>query len=612
MLRVCAIGLGVWAMGCAPDVSSTHRDVEADSTTWNTAYVTEASPQTFSTDALLAQVVVDDLGLVSGVQDTWLGHHKRGRAMVTVDFDEDGLVDLFIGNPGDPSLVLRNVTEEGGEPRYELAQQLTTQHLSWAAASADYDNDGDRDLFIAGGGNECGAEDRLYQNLWSDTGVLEFIDVTPEAGVAGRMVDVSGPDAGSVGEVFHAPSSGAVWVDVNRDGWVDLFVSGQTRTVCEQYDEDIARNTLWLNEGNGHFRDVTGEVGLNTSLYDTRHATWFDYDNDGDDDLFESNLDAPNTLWRNLLTESGRLSFELAVDTHLGGDDLRYPYRAFASCAADFDNDGWEDLVVFRRDEGDCSLAFPGKGTSLDTGHALFINREGSGFDDHGLSSGLNDEPIDRERVRGVMGCQIGDLDGDGGIDVFIGNGGPQEGERDQLFLSNHLEEGLRFLDARELIDFPAPDAGEGFALPPYPYRTHGTTMADVNLDGRIELVVSNGGPASMGEQVREPNRLFSFEWPMDNQWLFIRVEGDGQHVSRDAIGARLALTVEIEDGTSHTLHRRIYGGSCFSAQNPYEVRFGLGETGTPRQLTIQWPDGRVTEHEDFTAGERRAISYPD
>jgi hypothetical protein len=552
----------------------------------------------------LEEVIVDDLGGLAGVQGTVLGHQNRGRATITVDFDRDGLPDLYLGNPGDPSQVFRNITTPGGTPAYELVQVLTEDHLSWSAGAADYDNDGDIDLFVGGGGNECDAFDLLFENQWAQTGELWFEEVGVRAGVSGRRV-------ADEAEPIPSPTAGVTWVDADNDGDVDLFLAGQRQTACGMFSDFHGRNTLYLNNGAGTFEDVTESVGLHGTKMSTRHPTWLDVDNDGDMDLYESNLGGFNWLWRNEFVETGKLTFVLYDTMHLGGDDIRLPERTFASCAADFDNDGWEDLIAFRRSDEDCSLEFPGAGTSLDTGHALFLNREGVGFMDVANPSGLNVAPIGEERARGVMGCQVGDLDGDGGLDVFMGNGGPTSGETNHLFLSDlRAEQGLRFVNARALIDFPAPDAGVTGSAPPYPYRTHGTVFVDINRDGTLEMLVNNGGPAFMADRVREPNRLFDFRWPMENQRVFVTLQGDGVNVARDAIGARLALTVERGDGSTHVVHRTVRGAVCFSAQPSFEQDFGLGTDGQPVKLEVRWTDGTVTVVDDLKRGGRRTVVY--
>src|SRR5437870_4980537 len=88
-----------------------------------------------------------DIGLVSGFQDTQLGHLERGRALVAADFNLDGRMDFYVGNPGDDSYVMVNVDDGGGSFHFDVAQVLFTGNLAWGATAFDYDNDGDPDLF---------------------------------------------------------------------------------------------------------------------------------------------------------------------------------------------------------------------------------------------------------------------------------------------------------------------------------------------------------------------------------------------------------------------------------------------------------------------------------
>ncbi len=551
-------------------------------------------------------LAVSDIGLTSGFQGYLLGHFLRGRATVFADFNLDGRPDVYLGNPGDESLVLVNAPGPNGR-LFKLAQVLVTDDFTWGAAAADYDNDGDYDLFIPCGGNEGDSFNYLFKNMFIEEGRLRFVDVTEAAGVKGVV-----PDGGT--DPARAHYANAVWGDYDRDGDVDLFVNvndserqqpgapgihGPTSPGVKPSDLDcglppgqeeageplVDRNVLWRNNGDGTFTDVTVEVGLDATRFrPTRHSTFFDADNDGDLDLYENNHFDLNVLWRNLLVESGSATFEDATAAFSPpGEDLQYPFGSFVSCSADFNQDGWEDLIVFKRG--------PGITGPYPEGHALFLNQGGTGFVNVAEAAALNNpfEPQD-----GVMGSMIGDVNADGLPDVYVGNGSPTTGQYDQLFLSDgELGAAPHFINRSDLIDFEAPKRN-GITYPPYPYRTHGTGFVDVDGDGTLEIAVNNGGPVAEPDIVREPNRLFKLTFSDPAGWLAVRPVGDGAAVSRDAIGTRFALTVSMGGGTPWTLYRTLFAGSCFSAQNGFDVHFYVGDADTVHELRVSWPDGEV------------------
>jgi hypothetical protein len=192
-------------------------------------------------------VVVTDIGATTRFQDSFFGHHKRGRSTLAVDFDQDGYVDFFMGNPGEESFILHNVPDGPAGRQFEMIQLLEEAHLTWAASPSDYDNDGDIDLYLSGGGNECREFDKLWKNLFVETGDLRFEDVTETAGIQGPLDETGTP-------VSLASGNGA-WGDFDRDGDNDLFVASNTLTGCAKYGEAMARNVLWVN--NGTARSVT-------------------------------------------------------------------------------------------------------------------------------------------------------------------------------------------------------------------------------------------------------------------------------------------------------------------------------------------------------------------
>ena len=544
-------------------------------------------------------VTVVDRAPELGLQDATGGQFRRGRACTVADFDGDGGLDVYVGNPGNASYILyHRPTEDGGATWVPGEPALSSDGLFWGVAAGDWDNDGDPDLAIAGGGNEGLAFDVLWETVRQPTGAPRVVDVTASAGVRSPRDDGEGTRA--------TPTGGAVWADFDRDGHLDLYLAGNVKpwTVTEALtpDDVMGLSGLWHNQGDGTFVNRALEWGVDQQL-PTRHATWLDYDNDGDVDLFENNFRFRNTLWQNQLVEAGAVSFEdVTDDVGLDGADLRYPLRSFASTTADPNNDGWLDLVVFVRgveEEG------PHR-----SGHTLFLN-VGGRFVDATVAAGLPDGFDAGDDVRGgagVMGCQVADIDADGIDDLYVGNGGPNTGREDNLLLSTGrvvtLETSAgtvqvpRYIDASHLVDAPAPGQGDvGVRYPPYPYRTHGICIADLDDDGLPEVLVANGGMAEDPTIVREPNRLFDFTFDPAPNSLRIHPEGDGVRVNRDGIGARVTATVrDSTEGRTWAVTGVLLGGSAFSAQNGPDVFLGLGTADEVLDVQVQWPDGHVTE----------------
>ncbi len=531
-----------------------------------------------------------DVALEAGFQDVGFGHHQRGRAALAADFDGDGLTDIYLGNPGDTSYVLRNTSAEKGRLSFEPGPTVLEGALAWGGAVGDVDNDGDADLFVAAGGNEAVELDRLFLNA-TEGARMAFAEVSGAAGIEGPQVG---------GSPAPWTSTGAALVDADRDGWLDIFVN--SFWVAGSSDPDVwrAKNLLWHNQGDGTFREVGGEVGFVTEQK-TMNSTWLDLDLDGDLDLFENNFTSDNHLFVNQLVETGGLGFEdRTAALSLAGSDLRYPERSFSSAAADLNRDGYPDLVVFVR-------PYEPEESPHQSGHTVFLNVEGRGFVDLTDEMGLNDPFVNWDgpaRGDGVMGSQVGDLNLDGIPDVFVGNGTPKNGTVNALYLSTGELRRVRvdgariavprYRNATDLIDGAAPPA-DGIDAAPYPYRTHGTLILDLDRDGVPELAVSNGGPGRMPDRVREPNRLFVFDYDEDPAWWHLGLEGDGKAVNTSAIGSRVTVTVERDrDGARWFVRRWLQGGSGFAANSGLELLFGLADADRIVDVEVVWPDGHI------------------
>ena len=414
--------------------------------------------------------------------------------------------------------------------------------------AADYDNDGDPDLYIT-----CYGPNILYRNNGDGT----FTDVTALAGVGDPGV-----------------AMGTAFADYDMDGDLDLYVANYIeyrpelnkhcarvkgiRIYCGPDAFPTQPDVFYRNNGNRTFTDITEAVGLLPDAARELGAVFFDYDNDGDPDLYVCGDMTPNLLYRNdggRFTEQGPLagcsySDEGAVLSGMG------------VAAGDYDNDGLFDLFVTNHQREPNSLY-------RNLGNGLFADVTfGSGLGIPSLSSL-------------AMGTVFFDYDNDGDRDLFVANG--------------HLDDNVEWFDAG--VTYAQPNqlfrndgngrftevtnsAGPGLALKQV---SRGVAVGDYDNDGDLDLVVSNNN---------QPAALLRNDGGNQNHWLALRLVGAGVPFSnRDGIGARIKV---VAGGLAQV--DEVRGGSSWLSQNDLRVFFGLGEKRQVDLVEIRWPSGVVQQ----------------
>ena len=337
--------------------------------------------------------------------------------------------------------------------------------------------------------------------------------------------------------------------DYDGDGDPDIYVTNSGEP-----------NVLYENNGDGTFTDVTSRAGVDLPPY-ALDSAWFDYDVDGLPDLFVTgvgfitsfNMAVNSVLYRN--NGDGTFSDvtkEAGIDPRHGG---------LSVLVADFTNDGLMDIYVpYWRTRGDMNRSLADPGLPIGPVNRLYIN-SGEGFFTEARDSGL-------EHLGNSISATTGDFDNDGFLDVYLGTGGPQFQEPDRLYRNNG--DGT-FLDITR-------EAGIREKA-----RAHGMITGDYDGDGKLDIYVSAGGRTHAD---RTSNVMCHNVGDVGN-WLQVRVPREGHSI----MGVTVTL---IAGGAVQT--RQIGSGSGFGSVNSPIVHFGLGASSDVDSVTVRWTDGHTRE----------------
>jgi hypothetical protein len=464
------------------------------------------------------------------------------------DYDGDGLTDIYFANGASlPSLektsprfwnrLYQNV---GGFRFQDVTEKagVAGAGYSMGAAAADYDNDGHVDLFVAGVGKNF-----LYHNRGDGT----FEDVTEQAGIKSGVWSV-----------------GAAWFDYDNDGLLDLFVvnyvqwspefdrvcedaSRQVRVYCHPRYFDGLPNTLYHNEGNGKFKDVSQESGIASHIGKGMGVAVADYDHDGLPDVFVANDKMPNFLFHNL----GHGKFDqVALEVGAGLLDSGNPISGMGVEFRDFNNDGLPD-IAFAALAGETFPLLRNKGKGL--------------FEDATYSSHM---ALASRKYSG-WGIGMFDFNNDGWKDLFTANS--HVNDRVELFeATEYKQHNAVFLNrGNGTFQDVSQTAGQDFLTP----RAHrGAAFADFNNDGRVDVVVSALGEAP---------ELWENITVGENTWLIFKLQGTKSN--RDGIGAEIRV-----DGQSN----HMTSAMSYASSSHFGVHFGTGKLRLVGKVEIRWPSG--------------------
>ena len=477
-----------------------------------------------------------------------------GSGAAWCDYDNDGWLDLYIVNSAlvrpEPDAVLPKnaLFRNNGDGTFrDVTEAAGVGDTGWGmgCAFADYDNDGDADLYVTNY-----KANMFYRNNGDGT----FKRFSSGAGGIGH-------------DGFGA---GIAWGDYDRDGYLDLYVGNyieytkvpQGDEVFFPYDFFGQANLLYLNKGDGGFINITDAAKVNGGFHLTLGVAAADYDTDGDLDIYLANDTDQNILYRN----DGELTFTNTnrPDARSRTGDIR---SGMGIAWGDYDTD--EDLDLFVTNW-------------LDENNVLYRNRGDGTFSDVSAQSGVFESGLGKT----CWGTALFDADNDGDLDIFFSAGHidpaswEAHGQAD-VFLGNNGDG--TFTDASEAVGlrkFGAYGVGRGVAV------------GDYDADGDLDLFIVNSGGKPMLLRNDGGNR---------QNWLQIRTVGTVSN--RDGVGA----LVRVSAGNLHQI-QQVAAGDSYLSQSSLDVEFGLAHHESVDRIVIQWSSGIVQTLVDVQANQRIVV----
>ena len=497
-----------------------------------------------------------------GAEKKKYAFESTGSGVALIDYDRDGYPDIFLvngsrlegfGRDSAPTNHLFHNNHDGSFTDVTAQAGIASSGWGQGVCVGDFNNDGFDDLFVT----YYGRDNILYRNNGDGT----FADVTAKAGLGGPTRNWS---------------TGCAFVDYDRDGRLDLFVSRYvdfsraeaalpgSGPNCVSKDVPVfcgprglaaARPSLYHNQGAGKFSDVSTAAGIAKAgdCYGLSVLTG-DFENRGWPDIYVACDSTPSLLFRN--QGDGRFE-ERGVSAGVAYDEDGREQAGMGVSAADYDGDGWldifksnfeDDVPDLYRNERDGNFSFRTFDAKL--GFNLKYLGWGGGFLDY---------------------------DNDGWPDIFVANGNvypelenhrhPESPYRQRTLLYHNSGDG-RFEDVTST-------AGPGMELR---RSGRGVAFGDLNHDGRLEILINNQN---------DPPTLLRDESENPNHWISVRTVGTKSN--RDGIGARVTVTA----GGRRQIQEVASGGSYLS-QNDLRLHFGLGGASSIDRIEIRWPGGTI------------------
>ena len=510
----------------------------------------------------------EDVARQAGLTDTvYYGSSEQvqyiveanGCGVAFYDYDNDGWLDVFLlngtrlgGLPPGATATNRLYRNNRDGTFTDVTRDAGLIRSGWAnsVCIGDFDNDGNDDLFVTYWGQNV-----LYRNNGDGT----FTDVTRDAGLAGF------PDRWNAGATF---------IDYDRDGHLDLFVSNYVEVdlarlplpgqgnncewkgvpvFCGPRGMEGTKNYLYRNNGDGTFTDVSEEAGIHRPHgYYGMTALVTDVDEDGWPDIYVACDSTPSILYRN----NGDGTFtDIAVESGVAYSENGREQAGMGLATGDYNGDGRLDIV---------------KTLFADEMPALYKNLGNATFADMSVAAGLHEVT---QHIQ--WGAGLVDFDNDSWPDLFyaVGNLFP----RVERFNPRYPYRGPRFL-FRNLRDGSfanvTAECGPGLTTP---HSSRGCAFGDFDNDGDMDVLVMN---------MNEPPSLIRADTSTANHWLKVKLTGVDSN--RTAIGAR----VDVRSG-DRTQSQEVQSQASYYSVNDFRLHFGLGEALEANRLTVRWPSGK-------------------
>lgn len=454
-----------------------------------------ASPLSFTNEALARGV-----NFRAG-----FNHAQVGAGTMLADLDGDGDLDILLagGQFGNFGLF-----ENDGTGRF-TDRSLTsgfTPMVASGLSAGDYDNDGDLDIHVPG----WFAPSRLYRN----NGDMTFTEVGAQAGVD-----------------LNAPSMAASWGDYNRDGWLDLYATVRTFT-----DNVEIENRLYRNNGDGTFTDVAADLGVQAPGDPSCLPAFFDYDRDGDDDIYigtdKGSMTSPLMLHNKLYRNNGDGTFYNA--TYEAGVEAWIFCMGIA--VGDLNFDGYFDMYL----------------TNIMQGNILYMHNGDDTYSDQTAAAGMQSNRVG-------WGTVFADFDNDTHLDTYVCN----------IQGANRLYRGS---PAWPLID-EAPQAGVDVI-----WDVYCMSVGDIDNDGDLDMLVGNTN--------RRVNLFINHSQDTaSNRWVRLNIAG--LETNKFSVGTCVEVTAK---GVTQT--REVRSGVNYKSHDEYTLHYGLGDAAKISLIEVFFAHG--------------------